>query len=1039
MSLTRNKKLSVKFSNEIKGNFIRIPNSTADSIYTSHIEIQKFRFKLDHKWYVSWDGFDSSDDNSIEINPILAKCLGFQPNQLISFEMEQFEPLDSMISEAYVKPLSSDDWEIAELHSNYLQQEILNQTKLINLCGVIVCYIGNTVCKFTVEKIIPENHTVGLIGDGSLIIVEPMENKIRNRNLKVSPNETTTTAKRSLCWEFFSNKNECKETCIYMNDNEIIGEYAYISVIENKIEKMHSNKMKQKQEVKEDQPIIKHTNRIITRILPANVVHDEKLPIGYTLLSTTIRNSLFVEHNSQPNNGTRLKVEFLNDATPITGPQLLDMSIILHFNGKSDIKRIERIQKSILNTNYITNMQLFKEESVVVELVDSAGIHIPCINLSGYDTHKIRIETRVNSNLAYIKEDHTSNNRGNPEIPYVELDKTLSEIISHVSKNVIASPGIVIEGTLGVGKTSLIREIENRLLQNTSRHVIFYDCESLQNTFNYEKMHTYISNQLVSLSYWYQPSIIILDNAEFLFSGTISNNETDSGNNGNTLSDRLTLLLIQQITGLVNKNNNIIRIIFTSSRKDLLNKFFYEKHFIGKTWSLKPPVKQARKLLLDHLLPISNISLNSDFTSNDMSMELEGYSVLDIKNLVERLLYGILIQQGPENERILSWKQFESINDEFIPIFLQGVEKNQNNDTNDTMKQGWNQIGGLIEAKRTLLETLEWPVKYSPIFQKSPLRLRSGLLIYGYPGCGKTLLANAISKECGGLNFLPVKGPEILNKYIGASEQNVRNLFERAQSLSPCILFFDEFDSVATKRGHDSTGVTDRIVNQLLTQMDGAEKLDGVYVVAATSRPDLIDPALLRPGRLDKAIFCDIPDNESRLDILKKLLHDNCEINEIDLIEIVKGTEGYSGADLQGLYYNAHLSAVHRQLNNMKLVPDNKDETIQSKTNIEYTILSNEINDTDKNLIEQEILEYNKIHLDKTTTNKQDDNLQPSKPVVTINDLIKCCHDTRPSISTHEYLKLSKIYQEFQGTADRPAELHNGDTERIPGTRITLA
>ncbi|KAG0671447.1 Peroxisome biosynthesis protein pex1 [Maudiozyma exigua] len=1037
MNLPGNRNLSVKFSNKLKGNFIRIPSSTADAIYNSRIEIQKFRFRLDYKWYVSWDGFDSDDDNSIEINPVLAKCLRFQQNQTISFEMEQFETSDSMISEAYVKPLSSDDWEIAELHSNYLQQEILNQTKIVNLGGVIVCYVGNTVCKFTVDKIVPENLKVGLIGDGSLIVVEPMENKMRKRNLKVPPKETTITTKRSLCWGISSNKNEDKVTTIYLNDDEIVSEYAYISVIKNKIDINHAKRVKNKQEDNGDQHIVKFTDRIISCILPVNSIHTKKIPRGHALLNSPIRNSLFVEDSLLANNGTRLKVEFLNDVVPIAGSQLSEMSIILHFGGKVDANRSKEIQKSILGTIYLTNMQLFKKENVIVELIDSNGIHLPCINVSKYDISNIHVEIRDDCNLEYINDDHTNGQR-DIEIPYVELDKSLGEIISHVSKNVLASPGVVIEGSLGVGKTSLVREIQTRLLQTTQSHIIFYDCESLQNTFNYEKMHKFICNQLVSSSYWYQPCVIILDNAEFLFSGTVSNNETDSGNNRNSLSDRLTLLLIQEITRVVNKRNNSIRVIFASARKDLLNKFLYEKHFVGKTWSLKPPAKQARKLLLDHLLPASNIALSSDFTTNDMSMELEGYSILDMKNLVQRLLYDILIQQGAENNnRILTWSQFECINETFVPVFLQGVEKTKNSDTSSGSKQGWNQIGGLVEAKRTLLETLEWPVKYSPIFQKSPLRLRSGLLIYGYPGCGKTLLANAIAKECGGLNFLPVKGPEILNKYIGASEQNVRNLFERAQSLKPCILFFDEFDSVATKRGHDSTGVTDRIVNQLLTQMDGAEKLDGVYVVAATSRPDLIDPALLRPGRLDKAIFCDIPDFESRLDILKKLLQDNHEkIDENDLVEVAKETVGYSGADLQGLYYNAHLDAVHRQLEKMNLDPG-RNQTVES--DIEYTILSSGTKETDQKLIEHDILQYSKLQSGKRTTgNKGNNELEHSKPVIKINDLIKCCQETRPSISTHEFTKLNKIYQEFQGV-DRPAELNDGDNDRLPGTRVTLA
>jgi peroxin-1 len=186
------------------------------------------------------------------------------------------------------------------------------------------------------------------------------------------------------------------------------------------------------------------------------------------------------------------------------------------------------------------------------------------------------------------------------------------------------------------------------------------------------------------------------------------------------------------------------------------------------------------------------------------------------------------------------------------------------------------------------------------------------LLLYGFPGCGKTLLASAVAGECG-LNFISVKGPEILNKYIGASEKSVRDLFERAEAARPCILFFDEFDSIAPKRGHDSTGVTDRVVNQLLTQMDGAEGLSGVYVLAATSRPDLIDPALLRPGRLDKSLLCDMPSHDDRIDIIQavsKKLNLSADVQS-RVGEISSRTEGYSGADIQAVIYNAHLEAIH--------------------------------------------------------------------------------------------------------------------------------
>ena len=139
------------------------------------------------------------------------------------------------------------------------------------------------------------------------------------------------------------------------------------------------------------------------------------------------------------------------------------------------------------------------------------------------------------------------------------------------------------------------------------------------------------------------------------------------------------------------------------------------------------------------------------------------------------------------------------------------------------------------------------------------MKMQFGILLFGPPGTGKTLLASAVAKEFD-MNFISVKGPELLSKYIGSSEEAVREVFERAQAARPCVLFFDEFESLAPRRGHDATGVTDRVVNQFLTQLDGTEGLTkGVYVLAASSRPDMIDPALLRPGRVDRKLYCKVP------------------------------------------------------------------------------------------------------------------------------------------------------------------------------------
>lgn len=233
----------------------------------------------------------------------------------------------------------------------------------------------------------------------------------------------------------------------------------------------------------------------------------------------------------------------------------------------------------------------------------------------------------------------------------------------------------------------------------------------------------------------------------------------------------------------------------------------------------------------------------------------------------------------------------------------------------------WSQIGGLEKARNTLWQVLQLPSIRPDIFSHAPIRLPHGILLYGPPGCGKTLLARTAAVESG-MRCVMVKGPELLSKYIGESEAEVRRAFEKAASSTPCILLFDEFDSLAPRRGGESTGVADRVVNTLLTCMDGAEQLsEGVYVVATTSRPELIDPALLRPGRLDKWIPIDIPRNaKERLDILTCLCS-NFFTSSPDISAalglLAERTEGYTGADLGALLNDAHLTHIKlRKKNN---------------------------------------------------------------------------------------------------------------------------
>jgi len=226
----------------------------------------------------------------------------------------------------------------------------------------------------------------------------------------------------------------------------------------------------------------------------------------------------------------------------------------------------------------------------------------------------------------------------------------------------------------------------------------------------------------------------------------------------------------------------------------------------------------------------------------------------------------------------------------------------------------WDDIGGLENVKQELREVVEWPLKYPEVFQKMGIEPPKGILLYGPPGTGKTLLAKAVATESGA-NFIAIRGPEVLSKWVGESEKAVREVFRRAREVAPAVVFFDEIDSIAPVRGQSfDSGVTDRIVNQLLTEMDGIVPLSNVVVLAATNRPDILDPALLRPGRFDRMIYVPPPDKEARKQILKIHTKKVPLANDVDLDRLAELTEGYTGADLAALVREAALLKLREKL-----------------------------------------------------------------------------------------------------------------------------
>ncbi len=222
----------------------------------------------------------------------------------------------------------------------------------------------------------------------------------------------------------------------------------------------------------------------------------------------------------------------------------------------------------------------------------------------------------------------------------------------------------------------------------------------------------------------------------------------------------------------------------------------------------------------------------------------------------------------------------------------------------------WEDVGGLGEVKQKLIEAVEWPLRYPQLFQEANVKPPKGILLSGSPGTGKTLVAKALAHESE-VNFISIKGPELMSKYVGESERGVREVFRKAKQASPCILFFDEFDSLVPERGlGDNSQATERVISQFLTELDGLEELKGVLVLAATNRKDLIDSAILRPGRFDFVLEFPLPDKETRQEIFEIHIKGKPVASSISLEVLAQGTEGLSGADIEAICHEASMMAI---------------------------------------------------------------------------------------------------------------------------------
>jgi transitional endoplasmic reticulum ATPase len=485
----------------------------------------------------------------------------------------------------------------------------------------------------------------------------------------------------------------------------------------------------------------------------------------------------------------------------------------------------------------------------------------------------------------------------------VELPLRHPELFKHLG---IEPPkGILLIGPPGTGKTLLAKAVAN---EANAYFVAINGPEIMSKYYGESEARL---REIFEEAKKNAPAIIFIDEIDAI----APKREEVTGE----VEKRVVAQLLTLMDGLQERGQVVV--IGATNRPDAVDPALRRPgRFDREIWINPPDFKGRYEILLIHT---RNMPLAPDVDLRKLAEATHGFSGADLAALAREAAMSALrraIQSGliDLNQSSIPPEAFEKIKvtmadfinalREIIPSALREIHI-------EVPRVRWEDVGGLENVKQELREAVEWPLKYPERFKKFGLRPPKGILLFGPPGTGKTLLAKAVATESGA-NFIAVRGPEIFSKWVGESEKMVREIFRKARMAAPAVIFIDEIDALATARGLGGDSlVSERVVAQLLAEMDGVKALENVVVIAATNRPDLVDPALLRPGRFDRIIYVPPPDFRARLEIL--LIHTKATplAKDVDLEELARRTEGYSGADLELLVREATFLALREDIN----------------------------------------------------------------------------------------------------------------------------
>lgn len=464
--------------------------------------------------------------------------------------------------------------------------------------------------------------------------------------------------------------------------------------------------------------------------------------------------------------------------------------------------------------------------------------------------------------------------------------------------------GVLLYGPPGTGKTLLAKAVANE----TEAYFVAINGPEIMSKFYGESEQKL--REVFEDAKKHAPAIIFIDELDAI----APKREEVTGE----VEHRVVAQLLTLMDGLEARGDVIV--IGATNRAGALDPALRRPGRFDREIEITLPDKQGRMEILQ--IHTRNMPLERDVDLKRLADMTHGYTGADLAALareaamkaLRRYLPNIDIEQESIPPEILEKMTVKM--DDFVAAYKEVIPTTLREVYIETPEVRWEQIGGLSEVRELLKEAVEWPLKNPEVFERLGIKPLKGILLYGPPGCGKTLIAKAIATESEA-NFITIKGPEVFSKWLGESEKAIREAFRRARQSAPCVLFLDEIDAIAPSRGggYDDYGATERVVTQLLTELDGIEKLENVVVIGATNRPDMLDAALLRPGRLERLLYVGAPEANERFEILKIYTKKMPVAPDLDLKRLAEITEGYSGADLEMLCREAALSALRDDLN----------------------------------------------------------------------------------------------------------------------------